>query len=101
MRAFSALSNRSFALLWSGQTLSRLGDSLFTIALAWWVLQKTGSATAMGIVLICSTLPMLLLLLFGGVAVDRFPRLHLMLASLLIDSAHPRFLFLVERLLLV
>ena len=60
---------------------SRLGDSLFTIALAWWVLQKTGSATAMGIVLICSTLPMLMLLLFGGVAVDRFPRLHLMLAS--------------------
>lgn len=81
MRAFSALYNRSFALLWSGQTLSRLGDSLFTIALAWWVLQKTGSATAMGIVLICSTLPMLMLLLFGGVAVDRFPRLHLMLAS--------------------
>ena len=81
MRAFNALSNRSFALLWSGQTLSRLGDSLFTIALAWWVLQKTGSATAMGIVLICSTLPMLVLLLFGGVAVDRFPRLHLMLAS--------------------
>jgi Transmembrane secretion effector len=57
------------------------GDSLFTIALAWWVLQKTGSATVMGIVLICSTLPMLLLLLFGGVAVDRFPRVRLMLAS--------------------
>lgn len=81
MRAFRALSNRSFALLWSGQTLSRLGDSLFMITLAWWVLQKTGSATAMGIVLICSTIPMLLLLLFGGVAVDRLPRLHLMLAS--------------------
>jgi hypothetical protein len=81
LRVFRALSNRSFTLLWSGQTLSRLGDSLFTIALAWWVLQKTGSATAMGIVLICSTIPMLLLLLFGGVAVDRFPRLYLMLAS--------------------
>ena len=73
MRVFRALSNRSFALLWSGQTFSRLGDSLFTIALALWVLQKTGSATAMGVVLICSTIPMLLLLLFGGVAVDRFP----------------------------
>ena len=58
-----------------------LGDSLFTIALAWWVLQKTGSATAMGIVLICSTVPMLLLLLFGGVAVDRLPRVYLMLVS--------------------
>ena len=81
MTIFRAFSHRSFALLWSGQIISRLGDSLFTIALAWWVLQKTGSAAVMGIVLICSTLPMLLLLLFGGVAVDRFPRVRLMLAS--------------------
>ncbi|HLY31384.1 MAG TPA: MFS transporter [Ktedonobacterales bacterium] len=81
MAAFRALALRPFALLWSGQTISRLGDSLFTIALAWWVLEKTGSATAMGIVLICSTTPTLLLLLLGGVAVDRLPRLRLMLAS--------------------
>src|SRR5579875_1084997 len=81
MSVFRALSRRSFALRWSGQTISRLGDSLYTIAPAWWVLEKTGSATAMGIVLICSTTPMLLLLLIGGVAVDRFPRVRLMLAS--------------------
>jgi MFS family permease len=81
MAIFRAFSNRSFALLWSGQIISRLGDSLFTIALAWWVLQKTGSATAMGVVLICSNVPMILCLLFGGVAVDRFPRVRLMLAS--------------------
>ena len=84
MTVFRAFSNRSFALLWSGQVISRLGDSLYTIALAWWVLQKTGSATAMGIVLICSTLPFLLFLLFGGVAGDRLPRLRLMLSSDLI-----------------
>jgi MFS family permease len=81
MSVFRALSNRSFALLWSGQTISRLGDSLYTIALAWWVLEKTGSAAAMGVVLICSTIPMLLLLLVGGVVVDRLPRVRLMLAS--------------------
>lgn len=81
MSVFRAFSNRSFVLLWSGQTISRLGDSLYTLALAWWVLQKTGSAAAMGGVLICSTVPMLLFLLFGGVAVDRLPRVHLMLAS--------------------
>ena len=84
MTVFRAFSNRSFALLWSGQVISRLGDSLYTIALAWWVLQKTGSATAMGVVLICSTLPFLLFLLFGGVAGDRLPRLRLMLSSDLI-----------------
>jgi MFS transporter, DHA3 family, tetracycline resistance protein len=87
MALFRSLAQRSFALLWSGQTVSRLGDSLYTIALAWWVLEKTGSAAAMGIVLICSTVPMLLLLLVGGVVVDRFPRLRLMLASDLLRGA--------------
>ena len=81
MNVFRAFSNHSFGLLWCGQVVSRLGDSLYTIALAWWVLQKTGSAAAMGTVLICSTIPLLLLLLFGGVIVDRLPRVRLMLAS--------------------
>jgi MFS family permease len=81
MSLFLALKHRSFALLWSGQTISRLGDSLYRIALAWWVLEKTGSATAMGTVLICSFAPMLIFLLLGGVAVDRFPRVQIMLAS--------------------
>ncbi|GCE30509.1 MFS transporter [Dictyobacter alpinus] len=84
MKLFRAFSNRSFVLLWTGQIISRLGDSLHTIALAWWVLEKTGSAAAMGTVLICSTIPMLICLLIGGVAVDRLPRVSLMLTSDLI-----------------
>src|SRR5437763_10930697 len=86
MALFASLKHRPFALLWSGQTISRLGDSLYRIALAWWVLEKTGSATAMGTVLICSFTPMLLFLLLGGVAVDRFPRVRVMLASDLLRS---------------
>src|SRR6266508_804544 len=78
---FQSLKHRWFALLWSGQTISRLGDSLYRVALAWWVLEKTGSATAMGTVLICSMTPMLIFLLLGGVAVDRLPRLRLMIGS--------------------
>ena len=81
MTLFLSLKHRSFALLWSGQTISRLGDSLYRVALAWWVLEKTGSATAMGTVLICSMTPMLIFLLLGGVAVDRLPRLRLMIGS--------------------
>ena len=78
---FRSLKQRSFALLWSGQTVSRLGDSLYRIALAWWVLEKTGSALIMGTVQIFSMVPMLVFLLIGGVAVDRFNRAKLMLAS--------------------
>ena len=73
MAIFRSLKHRFFALLWSGQTISRLGDSLYRIALAWWVLEKTGSAAIMGTVLIFSTVPMLIFLLIGGVVVDRGP----------------------------
>ena len=84
MNVLRSLQHRPFALLWSGQTISRLGDSLYRIALAWWVLEKTGSASAMGTVLILSQIPMLLFLLVGGVIVDRLPRLRIMfLADLL------------------
>jgi MFS family permease len=80
-RLLRALKNRPFALLWSGQTISLLGDRIYQVALAWWVLEKTGSAVAMGTVFIFSTIPMLVFLLIGGVLVDRFPRLWLMLIS--------------------
>jgi MFS family permease len=81
MALFQALAHRSFLLLWGGQTISRLGDSLYQIALAWWVLEHTGSATAMGTVFICTAVPTIVFVLLGGVAVDRRPRIHLMLGS--------------------
>ncbi|MBI5876284.1 MAG: MFS transporter [Chloroflexi bacterium] len=81
MTLIRSLTHPTFALLWSGQTISRLGDRLYTIALAWWVLQKTGSATTMGTVLIFSSIPNLLFLLLGGVTVDRFSRTRIMLIS--------------------
>ena len=81
MNVLRSLKHRPFALLWTGQTVSRLGDNLYRIALAWWVLEKTGSATAMGTVLVLSQIPMLLFLLVGGVVVDRFPRVRIMFIS--------------------
>lgn len=81
MNVLRALKHRPFALLWAGQTTSRLGDSLHRIALAWWVLEKTGSATAMGTVLVLTQIPLLLFLLVGGVVVDRFPRIRIMFLS--------------------
>lgn len=81
MNVLRSLKHRPFALLWTGQTTSRLGDSLYRIALAWWVLEKTGSAVAMGTVLILSQIPLLLFLLIGGVVVDRLPRIRIMFVS--------------------
>ena len=81
MNVLRALRHRPFALLWTGQTTSRLGDSLYRIALSWWVLEKTGSAVAMGTVLVFSQVPMLIFLLIGGVVVDRLPRIRIMFSS--------------------
>ena len=73
-RCCGALGQRNFTLLWTGQTISRLGDYLYEIALAWWVLQKTGSPLAVAGVLVFTLTPMLVFLLIGGVAGDRFSR---------------------------
>jgi MFS family permease len=80
-RLTQALLLPSFALLWAGQTASRLGDRIFQVALGWYVLQLTGSAAAMGTLLLCTTLPLLVLLLLGGVISDRLPRRSVLLAS--------------------
>ncbi len=81
LRFLRALRSRPFAMLWTGQTISALGDGAFSTALAWQVLKLTGSATAMGAVLIARTIPMLIFLLIGGVAADRLPRRLVLLAS--------------------
>jgi MFS family permease len=78
---FRSLKRPAFLTLWIGQTLSRVGDSVYEISLAWWVLQKTGSAEIMSLVLIFALTPSILFALLGGVVVDRFSRPKLMLTS--------------------
>jgi MFS family permease len=74
-----ALQARPFALLWAGQTISVLGDAVFTIAITWEVLLLTGSATAMSLIVLAQWTPKIVLLLFGGVLADRVSRRLLML----------------------
>lgn len=81
MSALRSLKHRSFALLWSGQTLSRLGDYVYEIALSWWILETTGSAELMGLMWVFVTTPSILFLLIGGAVVDRLPRVPLLLLS--------------------
>jgi len=79
--SLSVLRERDFRLLFTGQTLSNLGSALVPIALAFAVLDLTGSATDLGLVLLASRLPNTVLVLTGGVVGDRWSRRWVMLAS--------------------
>jgi MFS family permease len=72
------LRHRSFAFLVTGRTVSLVGNGLAGLAIAFAVLDLTGSATDLGLVLASRSLPMVVLVLVGGVLSDRLPR-HLVL----------------------
>jgi MFS family permease len=68
------LRNRDYRLLWLANTTSTLGDRIVTVALALFVVEETGSATDLGLVLMAYLLPLIAFLLLGGVLADRLPR---------------------------
>ncbi|AZR73349.1 hypothetical protein BBF96_08115 [Anoxybacter fermentans] len=73
--------NKSFTLLWSSQALSRFADALETIALIYIVLELTGSALAMGTIMVINMLPNLLFTPIAGVLVDRYSRKTIMIIA--------------------
>lgn len=79
--ALRPLAHRDFALLWTGQSLSSLGNSVTGVALPWQVLVLTGSPLQMGIVTGAYWGAQVVLMLFGGAIVDRVPRRAVLLAS--------------------
>lgn len=66
--------NKNFFLLWQGQLVSSLGDSVYEIALGFWVLAVTGSTALMGTLMAASMIPRLVISPFAGVWVDRSDR---------------------------
>src|SRR5436305_8566082 len=75
------LRHPSFRYLFLGQSASVIGDDVVLVAIALYITQKTGSATDLGLVLGAQTLPLVSLLLFGGVWADRLPRHRIMIAT--------------------
>ena len=78
-RILQPLRNRDFALLTTGRTISLLGDGFFLVALAWQVYDLSNVPSALSIVGVAHTLPMVLLVLVGGALADRYDRRKLMI----------------------
>lgn len=78
---FPALRNRNYQLYFAGQLVSMTGTWLQAVALGWLVLKLTNSAFLIGLVAAVATLPTLLFSLFGGLIVDRFPKIKILVLT--------------------
>jgi len=86
-RPWTVFSSASFRKLWVATTLSLFGDFFNYIALAWLVLQLTGSGLALGSVLVVQALPRAVLMVVGGALADRISSRLTMLGSMGLRTA--------------
>jgi DHA3 family tetracycline resistance protein-like MFS transporter len=77
----AALRRRDFGLLWAGQTVSSLGDGIFTVALVIETLRIDPRPVALAYVLVARTVPEVCFGLLGGVTADRVPKRLAMLSA--------------------
>jgi MFS family permease len=73
-RFLSPLRYRDFRVLWTGMTVSLLGDGVFLVAIAWESYSLWNTPAALSIVSIGMTVPTIVFLLFGGIVSDRGDR---------------------------
>jgi MFS family permease len=80
-RALEPLRHRDFRLLWTGQTVSSVGNFIHNVALPFQVLALGGGALELGVWGAIFSVTSLVFVLFGGVFADRFPRRILILVT--------------------
>jgi MFS transporter, DHA3 family, macrolide efflux protein len=85
-KMLETLKNRNFFLIITGKLISLMGNSIFDIAVIWYVLWKyeKTSGTMLALIMLMAILPTVLLGSISGVMVDRYNRKHLMILSDLI-----------------
>ncbi|MGX1669132.1 MFS transporter [Streptomyces sp. NPDC055400] len=77
----SLLQQAVFRSFFAGRLVSLLGSSMAPVALAFAVLDASGSGHDLGVVLAAHMLPLLAFLLVGGAVADRFPRRTVLVAA--------------------
>ncbi|HEX8939833.1 MAG TPA: MFS transporter [Candidatus Limnocylindrales bacterium] len=78
---FAVLRRRNFALMWVGQLVSTIGSSLTAIAASILVYRLTGSALSVGLMLMATAAPSLVVGLVAGVFVDRVDRKRILMTA--------------------
>src|SRR3954462_1896416 len=84
--ARSPLGVPAFRALFAGRVSASLATSAAPLLLAFAVLDISGSASTLGLLLAARSAPQVLLLLAGGVVADRLPRRHVMLVATVVSA---------------
>ena len=77
---------RDFVLMWIAQLVSTAGSALTDLAAGIYVYQQTQSALLVGLTLMATAVPSLIVGLIAGVFVDRWDRRRVMIASNLLQA---------------
>lgn len=83
---FAVFRRRDFSLLWIAQLVSTAGSALTDLAAGIYVWRATESALAVGLTLIVTAIPSLVVGLLAGVYVDRHDRKRIMIVTCLIQA---------------
>ncbi|MFJ7941160.1 MFS transporter [Peribacillus sp. NPDC096622] len=75
------MKDKNFFLYWVSQLISSLGNSLIPVTITFAVLEVTGSATSLGIVLGALWISRVVFVMFGGVWADRLSRKHIIIIA--------------------
>jgi MFS family permease len=81
------LREREFRLLFAGRAVSLVGSAIAPVALAFAVLDLTGSKTDLGLILAAREIPLVVFLLVGGIWADRLPRNRVMMGANVVSAA--------------
>ncbi|MCL4557791.1 MAG: MFS transporter [Deltaproteobacteria bacterium] len=80
-KVFASLRYRDFRLFWIGQAVSLIGTWMQSIGQAWLILKLTNSPFLLGLIGAAQYTPILVLSIFAGSIVDRFPKRHLIILT--------------------
>ena len=83
---FAVFRRRDFSLLWLAQLISTAGSALTDLAAGIWVYRETQSALAVGLTLMATAVPSLVVGLLAGVYVDRHDRRRILIATCLVQA---------------
>lgn len=81
------LALRDFSLLWAGDSVSQIGDGVFTVAIAWQVYALSNAPTALAVVGLARVVPMIVFVLFSGALADRLDRRRLLIVGAAVPGA--------------